>query len=164
MDDKDFLFELGRVEDKLMAYAMALTRYSVDDARELFQATVVRAYIKRELFAPGRRFGFWIGRIMKNVYLNEFVSVRCREFIPNDGVLSDSLDFLLYTSCIEDTLELSEVCSLIGRIPSEVSLPLIMYAHGYKYCEIADALNIPIGSVKRRINTARKHLRRLLNE
>ena len=47
MDDTEFLFELSRVESKLMSYAMALTQYCIDDAQELYQATVVRAYTKR---------------------------------------------------------------------------------------------------------------------
>ena len=58
MDDTAFLFELSRVESKLMSYAMALTQYRTDDAQELFQATVVRAYIKRALFVSGTRFDF----------------------------------------------------------------------------------------------------------
>ena len=164
MDDTEFLFELGRVEGKLMSYAMALTQYCTDDAQELFQATVVRAYIKRALFAPGTRFDFWIGRIMKNIYLNECVVAQRRGVFPGDGEHSGSFDFVLCSSSIDDSLEFNEVCTLIGRLPPEVALPLRMYAHGYKYCEIAVALNLPMSSVKNRIRAARVYLRRLLDE
>jgi DNA-directed RNA polymerase specialized sigma24 family protein len=64
MDDTAFLFELNRVENKLMGYAMSLTRYCEDDAQELFQATVVRAYLKKELFTPGTANGCL--RVLRN--------------------------------------------------------------------------------------------------
>ena len=164
MNDTEFLFELSRVEGKLMSYAMALTQYCTDDAQELFQATVVRAYTKRTLFTPGTRFDSWIGRIMKNVYLNECASVQRRGAFPGDGEHSGGFDFVLCSSSIDDFLEFNEVRTLIGRLPPEVALPLRMYAHGYKYCEIAVALNIPMSSVKNRIRAARVYLKRLLDE
>ena len=93
MDDTAFLFELSRVENKSMGYAMSLTQYCEDDAQELFQATVVRAYTKKELFTPGSRFDLWIGRIMKNIYLNERVAAQRnttfdKEFHPTPVISS----------------------------------------------------------------------------
>ena len=94
MDDTAFLFELSRVENKLMGYAMSLTQYCEDDAQELFQATIVRAYMKKGLFTPGSRFDLWIGRIMKNVYLNELVAAQRnttfdKEYSPNSSHFID---------------------------------------------------------------------------
>ena len=160
MDDTEFLFELSRVESKLMGYAMALTQYCTDDAQELFQATVVRAYTKRALFIPGTRFYSWIERIMKNIYLNGCVDAQRNMALENVR----NYDCALFSSCTDNRLEFNEVCTLIGRLPPEVALPLRMYAHGYKYCEIAVALNLPMSSVKNRIRAARVYLRRLLDE
>ena len=56
MDDTTFLIELQNVSSKLNNYAMYLTQGRTEDARELFQATVVRAYIKQKYFTPGTRF------------------------------------------------------------------------------------------------------------
>ena len=158
MDDKAFLFELSRVENKLMGYAMSLTQYCEDDAQELFQATVVRAYMKRELFTPGTRFDLWIGRIMKNIYLNECVAAQRNTTFDKEYSLAHSHQF------IDCRLEFGEVCTFIDCLPHEISLPLRMYADGYKYHEIADTLDIPMSSVKNRIRAARIHLRRILDE
>ena len=160
MDDTEFLFELSRVESKLMGYAMALTQYCTDDAQELFQATVVRAYTKRALFIPGTRFYSWIERIMKNIFLNGCVDAQRNMALEN----VHHSDCALFSSSTDNRLELNEVCTLIGRLPSEGALPLRMYAHGYKYCEIAVALNLPMSSVKNRIRAARIYLKRLLDE
>ena len=157
MNDTAFLFELNRVENKLMDYAMSLTQYCEDDAQELFQATVVRAYLKKELFTPGTRFDLWIGRIMKNIYLNERVAAQRNTTFDKE--------YSPYSShFIDCRLEFSEVCTFIDCLPHGISLPLRMYADGYKYHEIADALDIPMSSVKNRIRAARIHLRRLLDE
>ena len=157
MDDTAFLFELNRVENKLMGYAMSLTQYCEDDAQELFQATVVRAYMKKGLFTPATRFDLWIGRIMKNVYLNELVAAQRNTTFDKE--------YSPYSShFIDCRLEFSEVCALINCLPHYISLPLRMYADGYKYHEIADALGIPMSSVKNRIRAARIHLRRILDE
>ena len=157
MDDTAFLFESSRVENKLMGYAMSLTQYCEDDAQELFQATIVRAYTKKELFTPGTRFDLWIGRIMKNVYLNELVAAQRNTTFDKE--------YSPYSShFIDCRLEFSEVCTFIDCLPHDISLPLRMYADGYKYHEIADALDIPMSSVKNRIRAARIHLRRLLDE
>jgi RNA polymerase sigma-70 factor (ECF subfamily) len=158
MDDTAFLFELSRVENKLMSYAMSLTRYYEDDAQELFQATVVRAYMKKGLFTPGTRFDLWIGRIMKNVYLNELVAAQRNTTFDKEYSLAYSHHF------IDCRLEFGEVCALIDCLPHDISLPLRMYADGYKYHEIAYTLGIPMSSVKNRIRAARIHLRRLLDE
>ena len=158
MDDTAFLFELNRVENKLMGYAMSLTRYCEDDAQELFQATVVRAYMKKGLFTPATRFDLWIGRIMKNVYLNELVAAQRNTTFDKEYSLAHSHQF------IDCRLKFSEVCTFIDCLPHDISLPLRMYADGYKYHEIADALGIPMSSVKNRIRAARIHLRSILDE
>ena len=160
MDDTEFLFELSRVESKLMGYSMVLTQYCIDDAQELFQATVVRAYMKRALFIPGTKFYSWIERIMKNIFLNGCVDAQRNMALEN----VHHSDCALFSSSTDNRLEFNEVCTLIGRLPSEVALPLRMYAHGYKYCEIAVALNLPMSSVKNRIRAARIYLKRLLDE
>ena len=158
MEDTAFLFELSRVENKLMGYAMSLTQYCEDDAQELFQATVVRAYTKKELFTPGSRFDLWIGRIMKNIYLNERVAAQRNTTFDKEYSLAHSHQF------IDCRLEFGEVCTFIDCLSHEISFPLRMYADGYKYHEIADSLGIPMSSVKSRIRAARIHLRRLLDE
>ena len=161
MNDTEFLFELSRVEGKLMSHAMALTGHSVDDAQELYQATVVRAYIKKELFAPGTTFSFWMERVMKNIYLNECTAAHHRLTVRNDDC-SGYFDFTSDCCGADEQFEFNEGCSIIESLPAAVATPLRMYARGYKYNEIADALNLPMSSVKNRIRAARIYLKRIL--
>ncbi len=159
MDDTEFLIELQNVNDKLNNYAMYLTCGRTEDARELFQATVVRAYIKRKYFTPGTRFDHWAQRIMRNIFLNERLAAHHRARIEAE-------DYIFYsTDDTADTqLEFHDVSRIIARLPPEFSVPLKMYAQGYKYCEIALVLGLPMSTVKNRIRTARLMLRRAFKE
>lgn len=51
---------------------------------------------------------------------------------------------------------------IVALLPKECSIPLKMLTRGYRYYEIAELMNIPIGTVKSRIHIARTKLRKLL--
>lgn len=159
MDDTTFLAELQKVTAKLTHCAACLTQGRTGDAEELLQATVVRAYIKRDYFISGTRFDLWAERIMRNIFLNE-----CR--LSQRKAATEYLDYYEHISPASNDklLEYSDVCRLIERLPSECSAPLRMYSCGYKYCEIAQILNLPMSTVKNRIRAARLLLRKALEE
>ena len=159
MDDTTFLIELQNVSNELNAYAIYLTRGRTEDARELFQATVVRAYIKRKYFTPGTRFNLWVKRIMRNIFLNEQLSVQRR-------VRTENVDYNYYRTddAADALLEFRDVARIIAKFPPEFSTPLIMYARGFKYCEIAITLGLPLSTVKNRIHAARLLLKKAFKE
>ena len=159
MNDTTFLIELQNISNKLKSYAMYLTQGRTEDARELFQATVVRAYIKRKYFTPGTRFDLWAERIMRNIFLNERLTAQRRARIENS-------DYNYYRTddAADALLEFRDVARIIAKLPPEFSTPLIMYARGHKYCEIALTLGLPLSTVKNRIRAARLLLKRAFNE
>ncbi len=159
MDDTTFLIELQNVSSKLNNYAIYLTRGRTEDARELFQATVVRAYIKRKYFTLGTRFDLWAERIMRNIFLNERLAAQRRARIEN-------ADYNYYRTddAADALLEFCDVARIIAKLPPDFSTPLIMYAQGHKYCEIALTLGLPLSTVKNRIRAARLLLKKAFKE
>ena len=61
-------------------------------------------------------------------------------------------------------MRIEEIYSQIDSLSSKTKEPFLMLVEGYKYNEIADSLHIPIGTVKSRINYARKKLQAILEE
>ena len=159
MNDTNFLIELQNVSSKLNNYAMYLTQGRTEDARELFQATVVRAYIKRKYFTPGTRFDLWAERIMRNIFLNERLAAQRRARIEN-------ADYNYYRTddAADALLEFRDIARIIAKLPPNFSTPLIMYAWGYKDCEIALTLGLPLSTVKNRIRAARLLLKKAFKE
>ena len=97
---------------------------------------------------------------MKNIYLNWCIDAR--RYVTLDDVYHP--DCGTYSFNCDKRLELDDICSLIARLPPNVAIPIQMYASGYKYCEIADALDIPISCIRRRIRAARMYLKRMFDE
>ena len=78
MDDTTFLIELQNISNKLNNYAMYLTQGRTEDAHELFQATVVRAYIKRNISLPAHYSTFGLSELCETFFLTN-VSRRSEE-------------------------------------------------------------------------------------
>jgi RNA polymerase sigma-70 factor (ECF subfamily) len=64
----------------------------------------------------------------------------------------------------EGSFSLKEINKAVEMLNEEMRVPFAMFVSGYKYNEIADRLNIPIGTVKSRIFTARQELQGVLRD
>lgn len=163
--------------DGLYGYALRLTRNRAD-ADDLLQEAVFKAFRGLRGFQRGTNFKAWMFRIVTNA----FISRRRREARapqvvdlesvadPEAGSLSEGLEeeladadtdwSLVYREHVED-----EVKQAIEELPVDFRLPLLLSSlGGLRYQEIADALQVPIGTVMSRLFRARQRLRRSLRD
>ncbi|MEM8527160.1 MAG: RNA polymerase sigma factor [Bacteroidota bacterium] len=157
-----FLKEYGRLENRLFAFAMKLTR-SKADADDLMQETVVRAYSNKERFQMGTNFKSWITTIMRNTFINNYRSHRRRNVV--DGSLEEhsyAIESRTVPNDSESTMMMEELSELMEQIKPKYRIPFLMHYKGYEYQEIAAEMNIPIGTVKSRLYTARQQLTKLI--
>ena len=154
MQDFDFYGRLSEANDSLLRYAYYLTgdNQHVDD---VVQETILKAIYNRELFRRDENFNGWLSSIMHNTYLNtisreqRYVSIATCE--------------CCYEQKYDDYLfEYKELLGIVAKLPSHLYTPFEMFASGYRYCEIAEILAIPLGTVKTRIHLARKALKEIL--
>ncbi|MBE6302984.1 MAG: RNA polymerase sigma factor [Bacteroidales bacterium] len=139
----------------LKTYAFSLTG-DIGRAADLLQDTSVKVLCNFDSFVYNGNFKGWAATIMYNIFLNERVR-SARSVSIADGAIFDGE----YRDCYIDAHEI--ICA-INSLPIEYCLPFSMYADGYKYHEIAEGLNVPIGTVKSRIHTARTKLQELLKD
>jgi RNA polymerase sigma-70 factor (ECF subfamily) len=145
--------------DPLQAYAYKLTQ-NTEDARDLVQETMYRAMKNSEKFREGTNLKGWLYTIMKNIFINHY-----RRMIKS-RIFSDESDNQYYLNSApavssangESRLVLKELWSAVGGLSDNLRIPFVMSYSGYKYEEIANRLNIPLGTVKIRIHIARKKL------
>ena len=143
-----------------LAYNMTL---DLDEAKDLLQETVLKILDNKNRFIQGTNFKGWSGVIMKNIFINQRRrSDRIKT--ENDTPDSESSAFIDLVrnkeadSTPENNLSVNEILAKVNRCPHEHVKPFRMMLAGYSYKEIADRLNLPIGTVKSRIFAARKML------
>ncbi|MFY7825936.1 MAG: RNA polymerase sigma factor [Flectobacillus sp.] len=156
----EFSFHIGRVSKSLKPFAMKLTR-DYEDANDLLQDTLLKAFTNRDKYTEGTNLKAWLYTIMKNTFITNYQKmVRKNTFI-------DTSDNLHYINSLESstdnsaasTFALNDIENAVKSLDEAYRMPFVMYFRGFKYHEIADKLNIPIGTVKNRIHIARKELK-----
>lgn len=165
MTQSQFNTSLIEVRNKLHYYALSLTSDS-DRAKDLLQETMLKALTYRDKFTQNTNFKAWIYTIMKNTFINDYrKSIKVRntfEDVNNDLHLLLSKD-KVYPSP-DSFYGTKEITKTIDELEDEYRIPFTMFIDGYKYKEIAEELQLPIGTVKSRIFFTRKKLVKTLNE
>jgi RNA polymerase sigma-70 factor (ECF subfamily) len=154
---------LLRNTEFLKPFAVSLTRDS-EVAKDLLQETMYRAWANKEKYNVGTNIKAWLHTIMRNIFINNY-----RKKVKQNTVLDKtSNEFLLnhnqsaVINEAENILKLKDIQEAIHKLPVIFKQPFILYFEGYKYHEIADILNEPLGTVKSRIHFARKLLKEQL--
>jgi RNA polymerase sigma-70 factor (ECF subfamily) len=156
---------LLKMSDVLEYFALSLTR-NKEDAEDLLQETLVKAITYQDKYTPGTNLKAWLHTIMKNTFINQYRKMKRANTVITTKDEVDVLDFVPATVeyTPENTLGAKEINKLIDRLDDNIRVPFSMHLKGYKYKEIADHLNIPIGTVKSRIYFAKQSLMKDLKD
>ncbi len=158
--------------DQLFKSALRMTR-SVEDAEDLIQETYLKAFKYYERFAEGTNFKAWLFKIMKNTFINSYRKRKLQPPKVDFDEIHEGLERTLVEQAAIDP-ENPEVHFLIGEIDHEVAVALANLPHDYKmvvlladlegfaYKEIADILEVPVGTVMSRLYRGRRILERSL--
>lgn len=156
----EFSYQVGNFSKFLKPFALRLTRDS-DDANDLVQDTLVKAYTNREKYADGTNLKAWLFTIMKNTFITQYQRmVRRNTFIDTTENLHfiNSSDSLQENNAVNHFIK-EDIDKALFLTEEIYRVPFLMYFKGFKYHEIAEELNLPIGTVKNRIHIARKMLK-----
>lgn len=154
-----------RYERELFSY---LRRYlgNAEMAEDVFQATFLQIHLKKERFEEGRRFRPWLYTIATNQAIDAQRRNRRHRMVSLDHRTGDEGDVgslvEMLSGCeitADETMEKEEsrewVRGAIEELPDTLkSALLLVYHQGLKYREAADALGIPVGTVKSRLHAA----------
>jgi len=171
-DRADFERDAMEFAPQLYAAALRMTR-NPTDAEDVVQETFLKAYRAYDSFEAGTNLKAWLYRILTNTYINKYRKAQRR---PNEVELGELQDLYLYKrlgeqsgasdSAENEALDMfvdEDIIEAIDSLPENFRLPVI-YAdvEGFSYKEIADILDIPIGTVMSRLHRGRKALQRKL--
>lgn len=165
MSTLEFHKNLDFLTESLNAFAYSLTK-NAEDAKDLYQETAYRAIHNRDKFRPETNFKAWTFTIMKNIFINNY-----RKKVKANTILdaTDNTYFIdngLYVSSNDGNrnILMKELQSMIDSLEDSIRIPFVMHHEGYKYNEIAEMFNLPLGTVKSRIFFARKALKEMIHK
>ena len=152
--------------DALYNYALKMTGDS-DDASDLIQETYLKAFRFWDKFEKGTNCKAWLFRILKNTFINTYRKTTKEpdkvdyEEIENfyENIKPSSTDSAHLEKDIYDNLLDDEMSAAISSLPEDFRTVIILCdIEGYTYDEIADFVDVPVGTVRSRLHRARKML------
>ena len=159
MTTQEFTHQLTSMSDHLERFALSLTS-NPEDASDLTQETYLKALTNKDKYTEYTNFKAWIFTIMKNTFINNY-----RRSVRENTTFDNTADLYYLNSSQsssvptpESEYSADEIINTIDRLDDEFKIPFRMHHEGYKYKEIADELDLKIGTVKSRIFFSRKKL------
>jgi RNA polymerase sigma-70 factor (ECF subfamily) len=162
--------------DALYTAALRLA-HNAADAEDLVQETYLKAYRAYDGFEEGTNLRAWLYRILTNTFINSYRSKKRR---PDETDIDEVEDLYLYRrlggleaaaagrSAEDELLDWfsdSEVKEAVESLPEQFRIAVLLSdIEGFSYKEIAEILDIPIGTVMSRLHRGRKALQRQLYE
>jgi RNA polymerase sigma factor (sigma-70 family) len=154
-----FNLEINDHKSALENFAFAFTK-NTDDANDLVQDTFLKAIRYSDLYKQGTNMRGWLYTIMRNTFINNYRStIRRRDVLDTTEELqSYQLIKSASKNQAEGTLISDDINKALDHLTEAYKVPFLKFFEGFKYHEIAEELDIPIGTVKTRIFMARKML------
>ena len=155
----EFNYRLVGMQSYLQYFAKKLTM-NEEDANDLVQETNYKALLFRDKYTHHTNFKAWLFTIMKNIFINNYRrNKKANTFLEKTDNIQH-IHQLIDTFPVTPDSELreKEVRKVVDSLEDEHRIPFEMHTQGFKYKEIAEELDLSIGTVKSRIFFGRKKL------
>lgn len=149
--------QIHKIHRLMKAFSLKLTG-NPDDANDLYQETALRIISHADRFEQGTNFKAWALVIMRNTFINNYRKRIRRERIQ-EQIFSGREETTENRG--EYGVRYKELLKMVNSLSDEFKTPFWMAFQGYKYEEISEHLNIPLGTIKSRIFFARKKLMKM---
>ncbi|MBO4996296.1 MAG: sigma-70 family RNA polymerase sigma factor [Muribaculaceae bacterium] len=154
-----FQNKLMELQGNMLNFAYMLTS-NRDDAYDLLQDTTLKALDNEDKYAENTNFKGWVFTIMRNIFINNY------RRMARAATIIDSTEDCYHLNLSQDSgfetpegsFSVQEINDAIEAFPEKYRVPFSMHVAGYKYNEIAEKMDLPLGTVKSRIFFARQQL------
>lgn len=144
----------------LKPFAFTLTRDN-EQAKDLLQETLYKALANKDKYNVGTNIKAWLYTIMRNIFINNYRKKAKQQTVFDNSANDFLIDYNQGAIANEalTNINMKEMQAAIYELPEIFKKPFLLYFDGYRYNEIADALQEPLGTIKSRIHFARKLLK-----
>ena len=159
MGTQEFQDKLMSLQGNLLNFALMLTS-DKENAHDLLQDTTLKALDNESKYVDNTNFKGWVFTIMRNIFINNYRRA------SRSATVVDQTEDLYHLNLSQDsgfatpegTFSANEISAAINEFADEYRIPFSMHVAGYKYNEIAEKMNLPLGTIKSRIFFDRKKL------
>ena len=160
-----FTDRLTSLQANMLNFACMLTA-NRDDAQDLVQDTMLKALDNQDKYVDNTNFKGWVFTIMRNIFINNYRRA------SRAATIIDQTEDLYHLNLSQDSgfetpegsFGANEITDAINEFADEYRIPFSMHVAGYKYNEIAEQMNLPLGTIKSRIFFARQRLQEMLKD
>ena len=171
-DKANFERDAMEYASQLYSAALRMTRNPAD-AEDIVQETYLKAYRAYDTFTEGTNLKAWLYRILTNTYINRY---RKQQRRPAEVELGELQDLYLFKRLGEqsgaersteesvlDSMVDSDIKAALESLPERFRIPVLLAdVEGFSYKEIAEIVDVPIGTVMSRLHRGRKALQKKL--
>lgn len=165
MKAKNLEYQIVSLRQMLINKAFGLVN-DIDKAEDLVQDTMVKALTNKDKYREDTNLKGWMYTILKNTFINNY-----NRKVRHPVYLRDTYtDYFLDTENKVDrnggigNITMKEIQSAMNKIDKKYAQPFQMHFEGFKYDEIAEEMDLPLGTVKTRIHKARNLLQKSLSD
>ena len=155
------------IEALVEAHYAALYRYayrlsgSAPEAEDLTQETFCLAHDKLGQLREAEKAKSWLFTILRNAYLHRLRQAKQEKQVPLDGVAEIPARVVELATAM-DSVQLQKV---LGELPEAFRTPIVLYYfEDFSYKDIAEQMNVPLGTVMSRLARAKTFLRQRLTD
>lgn len=147
MNTLQFQQKLVGLQENMLNFALMLTA-DRDDAQDLLQDTTLKVLNNQEKFVDNVNFKGWVLTVMRNIFINNYHKV-----VRTQTIVDSSAD--LYNLNVtsdsgfdspDSSYQIQEISKAIEQLNDDLRVPFSMFVTGYKYHEIAEKLDLPLGT------------------
>lgn len=140
---------------------------SRDDAEDLVQDLLLKLYPRLQEIQTVDRLEPWLARVLYRLFVDQY---RRQQRSPIDTMFDEDVVYGIHASTTAGpaevvNMELTQqlLSDAMGRLKQDHRIPLILHEiEGYNLQEISDILDVPVGTIKSRLNRARSKLREIV--
>lgn len=162
---KQFESEIVELQGYVLNFAYQLTS-NKDEAFDIVQDTMLKALDNEAKFTEGTNLKGWLFTIARNIFINNY-----RKKVRSNTIFDTTDNLFMLNLCQdsrcdtpEGTISIKEISAVISKMDNAYKVPFNMFVAGYKYTEIAEAMKLPLGTIKSRVFHARKQLQEELKD
>jgi RNA polymerase sigma factor (sigma-70 family) len=159
----EFDYNLNNMRTHLNRFAYQLT-LNAENAQDLVQDTLFKALANREKFREDINFKAWTFTIMRNIFINEYRKNQKYRRVDQAPDHYSLINKQTSQETPEGQMTILQLNDAMDKLDYEYKQPLLLHIKGFKYSEIAQQLNLKMGTVKSRIFLSRKKLSHILRD